>query len=89
MEAAILYETDSLGIAYTSVSPGYACNCALECIRAGELKERALFHSVDEGNAAACFAVGVFGGYDRANVLEAEGESPTHATWEDWICHAN
>lgn len=87
MKAAILYETEFLGIAYTSVSPSYAGNCALECIHGGELKERAVFPTVDAGNAAARFAVGVFGGYDRANVVEADGELPTHSTLEDWICH--
>ena len=81
----ILSETECHGIAYTAVNAGYAGHCALECVRVGKLRERIVFPSVEDANAAACYAVGVFGGYDRANVREANGETPTHETWIDWI----
>lgn len=81
-ESIVLYETDVLGIAYTSVRPGYLGHCSLTC--SGRTKQRAVFPTTEEAHSAARFAVGELGGFNVANVHEAPDESVTHASWEDW-----
>lgn len=84
-ESIVLYETDVLGIAYTSVNRGYSGHCALECQRNwGRGTHRAVFPTVDDANAAARFAVGELGGFNRADVFEAPKDAPTHDSWDDW-----
>ncbi len=84
MDSVVLHDTDFLGTAYTAVSPLYSGHCALECARGGVTRARVVFPTVLDANAAASFAVGELGGYDRADVYEASDETPTHSKWMDW-----
>ena len=81
-EPRVLAETEFLGMAYTEVPLNFSGPCAVRLD--GRTQDTCVFPNEAQANEDLRFAIGFLGGYNRALVSPAQGQAPTHASWEDW-----
>jgi hypothetical protein len=60
------------------------CGTSIKMTAQGHVTAEAIFPDFQNASSAARFAAGTLGGYWAVRLSAADGQAPTHATWEDW-----